>query len=402
MKKQRDYEPILRSLNMIKCIYCSNKFEEGKGSLEHAILSSLGGRKGSRNMCCEECNTRLGTEIDKPVADSFSFFSSMLGIRTGRNKKAAVIKNIIEIGDSSYNMLPEGKFELSNNNVNIQEFDNRKEISISAKNEEQAKEILKNIMFNQLKLDPTSIDNVQATLHKIYPPELHHTFSLGGDEQYRSFAKTILTYLATLIKPERLRENNFKDIVDYINGVAHQTKYPVLYNGTLSLPLEPKLSNINHRVFIHASNIKNKVIGVLEIFGSITISCILSNEWKHSNISKVYVVDPVTTETLNEDINLSESLVDECINMKTSLDDSSRNHIQRDVSKLAEEVVKRQHDSRMNEKIRESMDMFLSKEGEPITDEAIYKLSCHLSNEIIHDFYRIDRKEDYVLNFENL
>lgn len=235
MKKQ-SRKSSLTSLNTIKCVYCINEFKEGEGSLEHVILSSLGGKKGSRYICCEECNGRLGTEIDKPVADTFSFFSNMLGIRTGRNKKSAVIKNIIEIGNSSYNMLPQGKFELSKTKVNIKEFDNRKEVSISAKDEEEAKNIFKNILFNQLKLDPKSIDNVQATLNKIYPPEVHHNFSLGGEDQYRSFAKTMLTYLSTLVKPERLREDIFKDIIDYINCKAHQNKYPVLYNGTLSLP----------------------------------------------------------------------------------------------------------------------------------------------------------------------
>ncbi|MDN5062320.1 HNH endonuclease [Aliarcobacter butzleri] len=400
MEKQ-NIEP-LKSLNTIKCVYCTNEFKEGEGSLEHVILSSLGGRKGSRNICCEKCNGRLGTEIDKPVADSFSFFSNILGIKTGRNKKAAVIKNIIEIGDSLYNMLPQGKFELSKTKVNIKEFDNRKEVSISAKDEEEAKNILKNILFNQLKLDPKAIDKVQATLHKIYPPEVIHKFSLGGDEQYRSFAKTMLTYLATLVKPERLREDNFKDIIDYINGISHQNKYPILYNGTLSLPIEPKISNINHRIFIHASNKKNKVIGVLEIFGNIKISCILSNKWKYKNISKVYVIDPVTSESLNEDITLSETFVNECINMKISLDESSVNYIKSDLTNLTEEVVKRQKDSIMTEKIEKAMEMYLPKEGEVITDESMHKLSHYLANEIIHDLYRIDRKEELELKFEDL
>lgn len=198
MKKQSS-EPILTSVNKIKCVYCKNEFKEGEGSFEHVILSSLGGRKASRNICCVECNTRLGTEIDKPVADLFGFYSNMLGIRTGRNKDAAVIKNITKIGDSSYDMLPEGKFELSKNKVNIQELDNIKKISISGKDEDQAKNILKNIMFHQLKIDPKSIKNLEATLNTIYPPIIHREFVFGGDEQYRSFAKTILTYLATLV-----------------------------------------------------------------------------------------------------------------------------------------------------------------------------------------------------------
>ncbi|MFY4759042.1 HNH endonuclease [Aliarcobacter butzleri] len=400
MEKQ-NIEP-LKSLNTIKCVYCTNEFKEGEGSLEHVILSSLGGRKGSRNICCEECNGRLGTEIDKPVADFFSFYSNMLGIRTGRNKDASVIKNIIKIGDSLYDMLPEGKFELSKNKVDIQELDNIKKISVSAKDVEQAKNIFKNIIINQLKLDPKSIINVEATSNKIYPPIIHREFVFGGDEQYRSYAKTILTYLATLVKPERIREDGLKDIINYINGLAHKNKYPILYNGILSLPLEPKLSNINHRVFIHASNIKNKVIGILEIFGSIKISCILSNEWKYSNISKVYVVDPVTSKTLNEDIILSESLVNECINMKTSLDNESINHLKDDISKLMREIAERQHNSRRQEQIKAAMEMFLPEEGELITDDVIYKLSNYLANEFVNDLCRIDRKEDIELNFEGL
>lgn len=387
---------------MIKCLYCETKFITGKGSLEHVILSSLGGRKGSRNVCCEECNSRLGSEIDKSISEAFSFFSNMLGIRTGRNKQAAVLKNVIKIGENSYNMLPEGKLELSKNKVNIKEFDNRKEVTINAKNEEEAKNILKKIMFDQLKLDPTSVKNIQSTINKIYPPTIQNNFSFGGDEQYRSIAKTILTYLATLVKPERLRDNTFKDIINYINGVSNNIKFPVLYNGKLKLPETHKLSEINHRVFICASSTKNKVIGILEIYGCITISCILSKKWIYNDISKVYIVDPVTSKTLNEDILLSESLINECINMNVSLDDESIVYIKDDISKLMREIVKRQKNSRIEEKIKEAMNMYLPNEGEVITDESIYKLSHHLATEITDDIYKINRKDEYELNFENL
>ncbi|WP_157352219.1 HNH endonuclease [Aliarcobacter butzleri] len=390
------------SLNMIKCVYCTNEFIEGKGSFEHVVLSSLGGRKGSRNICCEECNSRLGTEIDKTVADTFSLYSNMLGIRTGRNKEAAVIKNIVKIGDSSYDMLPQGKFELSKNDVKVQDIDKHKKILINAKNEDEAKKILKNIMSNQLKIDPKSVKHLAATVSKTYPPIIQSEIKFGGEEQYRSYAKTILTYLSTVVNPERLRENNFKDIIDYINGVAHKNKYPVLYNGALSLPLHPKISNISHRVFIHASNTKNKVIGILEIFGSIKVSCILSNEWKYEDISKVYVIDPVTSQALNEDISLSDSLINECINMKMMLDDSSINYLKKDFSKLMQEIVSRQHDSRINEHINIAMEKFLHKEGEFITEESIFKLSNYLANEFVNDLYRINSKEDYELKLEDL
>lgn len=400
MKNQK--ESILTSSNRIKCLYCTNEFKEGKGSLEHVILSSLGGRKASRNICCVECNTRLGIEIDKSVADSFSFFSNMLGIKTGRNKATAVIKNVLQIEDKSYDMLPSGKIELAKNDVSIEEIDKHKKILINAKDEEQAKNILKNIMFNQLKIDPESVKNLESTINKIYPPVIHSKFLFGNEEHYRSFAKTILTYLATLVKPERLRENSFNDVINYINGIVKDNKYPILYNGTLSLPLEPKLSNINHRVFIHASTSKNKVIGIFEIFGHIKVSCILSNEWKYKDVSKVYVIDPVTAEVLNQDITFSDVLINECINMKTIIDDESINYFRDDLSKLAGEIAKRQINTRNEELINIAMEKYLPQEGEAITKEAVFELFNYLMNEFNHDIHRIDRKETYKFNLEDL
>ncbi|MGJ0438296.1 hypothetical protein NG759_10030, partial [Aliarcobacter cryaerophilus] len=319
-----------------------------------------------------------------------------------RNKATAVIKNVIQIEDKSYNMLPSGKIELAKNDVSIEEIDKHKKISINAKDEEQAKDILKNIMLNQLKIDPKSVKNFESTINKIYPPVIHSSFSFGSNEQYRSFAKTLLTYLATLVKPKRLRENSFNDIINYINGTEKDNKYPILYNGTLSLPLEPKLSNINHRVFIHASNSKNKVIGIFEIFGHIKVCCIISNEWKYRDISKVYVIDPVTAEVLNKDIKFTDTLINECINMKTILDDESTSYFRNDISKLTGEIVKRQKNTRIEELINIGMEKFLPKEGEFITEESIFKLSNYLANEFVNDLYRINRKEDYELKLEDL
>lgn len=72
---------------MLKCIYCNvEEFLPDKGSLEHAILSALGGVKGSKNICCETCNNKYGREIDAALVEQFHIFCTMFGVKTGRKK----------------------------------------------------------------------------------------------------------------------------------------------------------------------------------------------------------------------------------------------------------------------------------------------------------------------------
>ncbi|WP_084185060.1 HNH endonuclease [Desulfonatronum thiodismutans] len=94
----------------LKCIYCNkNDFDEGKGSREHVILSSLGGRKMSRNICCVVCNNQLGEAIDEPTSKDLVALSNSAGITTGRDKESPTIKNVAMIEGQSLDLKSGGK-----------------------------------------------------------------------------------------------------------------------------------------------------------------------------------------------------------------------------------------------------------------------------------------------------
>ncbi|MEM9508446.1 MAG: hypothetical protein AAGA16_12310, partial [Cyanobacteria bacterium P01_E01_bin.35] len=65
-------------------------------------MSSIGGRKVSRDIDCENCNNKLGLEIDEPFSKRLGFFSTMLGITTGRNKNAPIHKNFVKHEGENY------------------------------------------------------------------------------------------------------------------------------------------------------------------------------------------------------------------------------------------------------------------------------------------------------------
>lgn len=272
------------------CIYCQeNSFDPGKGSEEHAILSSLGGRKASRNICCEECNNRLGDEIDKPFSEEYAFFSTMLGITTGRNKEAPTHRAAVEHDGLAYDLKSGGAYKLSKALVSLEDQpDGTSCVSITAGSEEQALALIEQV----LKKFGKTIDDfqsIEAKSVKSYLPTEHKRLALGGILQFRAVAKMLLTYLATLVSPERLRSESFRAVTAFINGCDNEFSGANI-GSRVMLPDDPRISDINHRAFIFASNEKHLVVGVLELFGNINYSVELTSTWDGPDISKVYVM----------------------------------------------------------------------------------------------------------------
>lgn len=141
---------------------------------------------------------------------------------------------------------------------------------------------------------------------KSYLPVQHRKITPGGTQKFRAVAKMLLTYLATLVEPERLRSKTFHAVVAFIKG--SNNKFSGINIGScVKIPDSPKISDINHRAFIFASNKNNLVVGVLELFGNIKYTIELTSIWDGLDISKVYVIDPVSTN--HKEHNLESDLL---------------------------------------------------------------------------------------------
>lgn len=374
---------------MLRCIYCQqNTFEAGKGSEEHAILSSLGGGKASRNICCQPCNNRLGDEVDKPFAEEFSFFSTMFGITTGRNKAAPTHKKAVEHDGLAYDLKPGGLFKLSKATVLLDDDqDGTSSIAITASSEQQALSLIE----SALKRYGKSIDDFQsfdAKSVRSYLPTQHKRLSLGGTTQYRAVAKMLLTYLATQINPERLRSGAFDQVIEYIDG-RNEELSGVSLGSRILLPEIPKCSVIDHRVIIVTSQERHLAVGVLELFGNIQYTIELSSVWNGPDIAKAYSIDPVN-QISEEHVfaidlphafagydNYQADTKSICASVET-------------IVRLFQELQSQQCIASITEK---AVDKHMVGKGDLVTKEMICNFSSEVALEFLSFLQRIDSEE---------
>jgi hypothetical protein len=378
---------------VLNCIYCEvETFAPGKGSEEHVILSSLGGKKGSRNICCQSCNNKYGDDIDEELSKELSFFSTMLDITTGRNKPAPTHDRILTHQGKDYDLSPGGNFRLSKADVKITDIEgaNSQEVAITAGNEEQAIKILNQVLrrYNKTIDDFSSLD---AKSVRTYVPTIHQRISLGGEKQLRSITKMMLSYTATLISPERLRSGCFQEVINYIKGVNSD------YSGTQfdcvsNLPKLPSVKDINHRIFFISSKSRKLGVGFIELFGKLRFSSILTDKWDGESIGRAYAIDPVSGEQENIEFDVDNNLF-------TSLDQRGIDYgcFQNAVSQLVETFQQRQSDQVISVITEKAIERHMVSKGEYITKEMIQNVAQEVALEFVRFSQRLESEEDIDL-----
>lgn len=376
---------------MLKCIYCKvEEFEKGKGSEEHVILSSLGGRKASKNICCVACNNKYGDEIDSDLAIELSFFGTMLDIITGRNQQAPTIKKALVHDGREYDISSGGNFKLSKIAVDVETIDEKtKSISITASDKAQALRALEGILKGMGRsLD--DFENLTAQSIKTYPESIHKRIAIGGEVQFRSAAKMMLTFAATLVSPERLRSACFASFIEYIKG-GEKAYGGVLHDTETIFPEKPSLDEVNHRVFFLAFHDLKCAVGLIELYGSLRFSAVMTNEWDGPNLFKCYAVDPVTKKQVTTNINCDQSLV-ESVNNK----DYDMQKVNLSVGKIIEVFQRRQSEKITSEIAQIAIDRNLVI-GEYITEEQISQMAHEVALNFVKHIKRIDDIEDIDL-----
>ncbi|MCC4799832.1 hypothetical protein BCT30_02040 [Enterovibrio norvegicus] len=291
---------------MLKCIYCNNgKFVQGGGSEEHAILSSLGGRKISRNICCTDCNNRLGKSIDNGLSSQLSILSTLLNIKTGRNKSAPVQRDVVKLNGKSYNLRPSGEMLMGTVEKQWKSENGETKFRVVANTEEQALKIIEGKLNSH---DKSTKKLKMGTVTEVseYGAEISGIFSFCENDM-RSIAKMSLTMLATKVSPERLRSGEFNDVIEYINGSDLNIEDIVFSDTNTNFSTQYKVSDINHRVFIYTSQVDALAISLVELYGGFRFTVLLSRQWSGPSLSCCYVIDPTTQEKIdcNVDSNLN-------------------------------------------------------------------------------------------------
>ncbi len=278
----------------LNCIYCNTeKFSPQKGSVEHAILSSIGGKKTSRNICCIGCNQRLGNEVDEPLAKGIDILACLYGIKTGRGREAATLKGLKNKDGALINLLPKGKMEFVKK-VDIKRTPDEENgvinLNIKASTEEDVIRRL-NQQLKSVGKDISEFSFNSFTKETIYPGAINGNIDIGLHTQFRSIAKMALTYLATMISPDRLRSGAFSTIIDCISGTIDIDKKVLMTSS--NFPTTPSISTPQHRIIISASKANRIIVGLVELYSGIKFKVILSDSWDGPDLQKGYAVNPI-------------------------------------------------------------------------------------------------------------
>lgn len=88
------------------CLY--HRKDRTDSSVEDILQRAFGGKKTSSTLICSECNNKLGSTIDKALAESLEWVTTLVD-PVGRRRPAATLKNVVDEDGNKWHVSPGGK-----------------------------------------------------------------------------------------------------------------------------------------------------------------------------------------------------------------------------------------------------------------------------------------------------
>lgn len=293
----------------LSCIYCGASLEIP--SKEHVLLNALGGRKTTRTICCRTCNNTFGSAIDRELALQLQFMNNQLGAKTGDGKQTSTIRNVKLEEGLTIHLAPELRPELAKGEIQEEKNEYGELIGskIIAKSMEDAKHLIE---AAQKKYNLTDEQVQSFTVEERYEyvqiPEDFH-FSIGGKDHFRALAKMLLNLLCSKTDPNRLRTEAFREIREMISGTDHELNSNwVRHCYNLEFPNTESIGEFQHRLFVFTTQATKLAYGLIELFGCLKFSCILSEHWEGPTLGFMYSVDPLTGKSLDLEIEQPQNI----------------------------------------------------------------------------------------------
>lgn len=277
------------------CLYCDSPLD---GSVEHLLLSAIGGRKKSRRVLCSRCNGRFGSTIDRELAEQLQIFSNILSIKSGRGDDAPTIKGGTLSTGGRWNLMPGGRPQPLDVTIRVEESDGIKKTTIRApvNKKHVIKQILEGLASKEGKT-LADLGNSNARLESVYLEEsLMFDFDIGGMDSLRAVAKMALNLLAAEIGSDRVRTDEFARIRALVTRGEVADQALVNFDYRNEFPEPPNLSisaGWSHRIVISANQATGVVAGFVRLYGALRFSVILANAWNGPSLTYAYIVDPV-------------------------------------------------------------------------------------------------------------
>jgi hypothetical protein len=362
------------------CLYCDSPLD---GSVEHLLLSAIGGKKKSRKVLCSTCNNGLGSSIDQVLAEQMKLFSNVLAIKTGRGKDAPMLKGLSLSTGERLDLLPGGIPRSRDVKVTRTTVDGREQVSIRvpAHRKEVIGEVLRGILAETGK-SPANLKNPEARLESVFMDEpVQVTCELGGKECFRAVGKMALNLLAATIRTDAVRARGFDAIRAFVRDESTPDEGLVNHdyrNEFPDLPRNKVKAGWRHFIAVSANQATGLVAGFVELYGGLRFSALLADSWRSESMTIAYLVDPVTGD--DEEVRgfppaaaTRSELLEHALD-KTGILDA--------VNRLSQLAWKRMETSYNKRIVEESFAQVFADvaEGEIITEEHISRLASLVAN----------------------
>ncbi|RYC33888.1 hypothetical protein D3273_01150 [Lichenibacterium minor] len=207
---------------MAKCILCQTA-EVGHGTKpEHVLNDALGGRRKTRWAICSACNGKLGSTVDKAVAEQVKPIRNMFSMASGNGEPAPTIR--VTSGDMTFDVLGDGRLRL----VTSKPFndtlapDGTFSLQITGRSED---DIARSFAHAAAKRGMTveelisKIAKVTGVVQDLPPGSVGHQISFGGLDCSRMMMKSALVLWCTAVGNDELHKGCYDDARHFaLNG----------------------------------------------------------------------------------------------------------------------------------------------------------------------------------------
>lgn len=364
-------------IEKFKCALCDCEITNDTDSKEHVIPQSIGGRLKVKGFICKVCNNTKGDSWDAELARLLNFFSLFLGISRERGEPPSQLVRHMDTNGNFRELvfLPDGSYKIPKPIYKVTNNGDVPQLSIQAANKNQFKQLLGRAKKQFPKLDADHLFNKASVEHDFSQKIFNTSIELIDDVQS---GKSAIKSCLALAAYHGIKPQNCLHGLDYLKNSEAKPCFGYFYER--DLVLNRPNDTVFHCVAITGNNQSKQLFGYIEYFGIHRIVAILSDNYEGEDFSHVHAINPVTSEYLDIEIDMSFS--------KNDIEDILQNNQLPLISKGFAQIMPIIQAKRAKDRIDSILDVSIeyafancgAKKDELLTEEQLRKLQILLIN----------------------
>jgi len=375
--------------NLVKCYACEQYIVDGNTYDEHIVLNAIGGRLHSKNLLCRQCAPSFD-KIDAQLAKYFNPVANLLKVRRHRGEPQPIRAEVVNTGEEIF-LDPGGKPRMSKPVIDIKEDNGEASISLVARNEKQAREVLKGLKRRFPDLDIEKALGLAVKSEARLDSEVYFSLEVTGDEIYRSVCKTAVNFYVY----NRGEYSYVKRLLPYLKGEEALNCVQLYCPDYDFFPNFLEKGKVFHNLFVGGNPEEKVLYAVVEFFGAFQFVVLLSDQYEGQNFSDFYFFDLIEVREYRPDVeitHLPRNLILETLGEKLPAND----HLQSRVNVLFQVIGRKQYfENIVSQAVKKA---FEERSGE----EDSQKIVRAAINEIKEALLPLIAKQSEILNQQEM